>query len=309
MSAFDGIFKSAQGSASALFADTKVTTDLDAAPGGKTGIAAAATAAPEKAPKLAKADKPEKAGKRKRSDVESSRTADKAGFPGKKQKCGKQSEAAAVPAAAAVKSASAAGRPQPAERKSSVAQLAAAGKAGGESAAAKAARAAAAKLLRQSMADEQDGEPPLHETLQRQAAQAKKQKKRKQKQAQEPDTAGQQVSTPAERLHSGDAAPAEQPLEAAPNGIEQVGRFALRLLHWAACQIAYSGTQCTCCASWHACVDSSQPACRHWLQAHDHSTEDKLDRTIFVGNLRASTKPKAIKQLFSRSAEDKLALI
>jgi hypothetical protein len=36
------------------------------------------------------------------------------------------------------------------------------------------------------------------------------------------------------------------------------------------------------------------------LQAEDGRADDKLDRTIFVGNLRAAMKPKAIKQLFSR---------
>jgi hypothetical protein len=34
--------------------------------------------------------------------------------------------------------------------------------------------------------------------------------------------------------------------------------------------------------------------------AHVSKADDKLDRTVFVGNLRAAMKPKAIKQLFSR---------
>lgn len=39
------------------------------------------------------------------------------------------------------------------------------------------------------------------------------------------------------------------------------------------------------------------------MQAEDQGPDDKLDRTIFVGNLHAVMKPKAIKQLFSRSAK------
>lgn len=36
------------------------------------------------------------------------------------------------------------------------------------------------------------------------------------------------------------------------------------------------------------------------FQAQGSSLEDNLDRTVFVGNLRATTKPKAVKQLFAR---------
>lgn len=164
-----------------------------------------------------------------------------------------------------------------------------------ESAAAKAARAAAEKLVKLGGIDREDlASPPVHETLQRQAVPRKRSMKPKVAAQKQAPVQSQHIERPAERIAAGSAAPAEQPLDAAPNGVEQARPSA--------------------CCQQHGCervfrrVNSRAEPCRHagvftWcpgLQAVDGSADDKLDRTIFVGNLRAAVKPKAIKQLFAR---------
>lgn len=63
---------------------------------------------------------------------------------------------------------------------------------------------------------------------------------------------------------------------------------------------AYRGDLRCALRQMHQPTSASQYDVCDDAQAQGHSNEDNLDRTVFVGNLRATMKPKAIKQLFAR---------
>lgn len=232
MSGFDGIFGT-NGSVqkSSLFKHVKPSSLLGS---GSAPSNIASKAAPGKA-KGAKHSASHKSHKRAGTPQENPQSAGAASKrPNKKAKSDKPVVAAAAATADAVAAhASAATAASPAKRRkaSKDASAPAVSLSQSKSAAAKAAHAAAEKLLKLGGIDREDlASPPVHETLQRQAVPRKRQIKPKvagQKQASLPD---QQTETPAERIATASAAPAEQPLDAAPSGIEQARPLAYCLV-------------------------------------------------------------------------------
>jgi hypothetical protein len=292
MSGFDGIFGS-DGSVqkSSLFKDVKPASLLEqgSAPSNLAGKAASGKA---KGAKLSASHTIHKRAGTPQENPQSAGAASKR--PSKKAKSDKPVVAAATATADAVAahaSAATAARPAKRQQASKGASAPSVILSQSKSAAAKAAHAAAEKLLKLGGIDREDlASPPVHEMLQRQAVPRKRKIKPKvaagQKQAPMPS---QQTETPAERIATGRAAPAEQPLDAAPNGIEQARPLACCLVECVAHNLDLHVPKLQACCTW--CPG---------LQAMDSSVDDKLDRTVFVGNLRAAMKPKAIKQLFSR---------
>jgi hypothetical protein len=292
MSGFDGIFGS-NGSVqkSSLFKDVKASSLLGS---GSAPSNLASKAAPGKA-KGAKHSASHSSHKRAGTPQENPQSAGAASKrPSKKAKSDKPVAAAATAttnAVAAHASAATAARPAKRQRGSKCASAPTVSLSQSESAAAKAAHAAAEKLLKLGGIDREDlASPPVHETLQRQAVPRKRKIKPKVAGQKQATAESQQTETPAQRTATQNAAPAEQPLDAAPSGIEQARPLAY-------CLVDVSRTVRKFVSK------PSDTGMFTWcpgLQATDSSVDDKLDRTVFVGNLRAAMKPKAIKQLFSR---------
>jgi hypothetical protein len=224
MAGFDDIFGShASGQESLLFKQAKPSSLIRSGSVSKGKAINAASGKGVKQTDASKSKKLKSASAQQTDPNPAAAAAIKHGKQSKSDKPDKPDEPAVVAAVTAT-GPSAAGAPKPAKRKRSPKDASAPAVAvvHSKSAAAKAAHAAAEKLLKLGGIDRTDlVSPPVHETLQHQAAHKKRKKKLKSDGQKPPLAHAQQTETPAERNANGSAAPAEQPLDVAPDGIEQ----------------------------------------------------------------------------------------